>query len=102
MIVAELDAAQFSIIEAATAKSESAHLAGELIQALSADELVTALVPVLHRVQAAAIELITVKTSQPPLASYREWKGNDVDEARAQLETLQARDQSEGTRTRCN
>jgi hypothetical protein len=91
VIVAELDAVQFPIIEAATAKPEGAHFGSELMQALSADELVTALVPVLHRVQAAAIELITVKPPQPPSASYREWKGHDVEEARAQLETLQAR-----------
>ncbi len=65
-IAAELDAAQFPIILAAIARPEGAHLGPELASALEADELVTALVPVLHRVQQQAIELITGPPLPPP------------------------------------
>jgi hypothetical protein len=93
-ITAEIGAAQFSIIEAAAARPEGAHLGTEILQALKADELVTALVPVLHRVQEAAIALIAVKPSPPSLAWHRQWKGHDVNQARAQLEKLGERIQA--------
>ena len=88
MIVAEIDAAQFSIIEAATARPEGAHLGTELTQALAADELVTALVPTLHRVQQAAIGIVTVIIPPLPPPSRREWKGQDFGEARGATREL--------------
>jgi hypothetical protein len=94
-ITAELDAAQFSIIEAATSRPEGAHLGAELRQALSADELVTALAPVLHRVRQAAIDLITIRPDPgpdpTPPPTYREWRGRDIEEAKARLKALQTR-----------
>jgi hypothetical protein len=94
VIVAELNATQFSIIEAAMARPDGAHLRAELTQALSTDELVTALVPVLHRVQQEAVGIVAIiypPLPKPPPPSYREWSGHGVEQARAQLETLQAR-----------
>jgi hypothetical protein len=91
MIVNELGAAQLSIIEAAAARAEGAHLGSELKQALEADELVTALIPELHRIQEAAIALITVKPKPSYQPSKNEWKGHDLQAARIQLDTLQAR-----------
>jgi hypothetical protein len=91
MIVNELGAAQLSIIEAAAARAEGAHLGSELKQALEADELVTALIPELHRIQEAAIALITVKPKPSYQPSQNEWKGHDLQAARIQLDTLQTR-----------
>jgi hypothetical protein len=92
VIVAELDAAQFSIIESVVTRPDAAHLGTELRQTLSTDELVTALVPVLRRVQQEAIGILTVKPSSPsPSTSNREWRGKDLMEARVQLESLKAR-----------
>jgi hypothetical protein len=92
-IANELRAAQFSIIEAATVRPDGAHLRSDLVEALRADELVTGLVPVLHRVQAEAIALFTVMPpSVPPSpTSNHQWVGHDVREARSQLTALEER-----------
>ena len=99
-VVAELQAAQFPIIRAAMAQPEGQSLGSRLSDALATEELAIGLVAVLREVQAAAIGIVTTPTAPvtplpnptpPPPPSYREWKGNDVLEARTQLDDIRDR-----------
>ena len=66
----ELEAAQFEIITGAMQRPEGASMRSELVAALTADEFVTPLAPVLHRVQQEAVKLLTdpgVAVIDPPL-----------------------------------
>lgn len=100
-VVAELDAAQFPIIQAAMAQPAGAHLGPQLTGALTAEELAVGLAAVLKTAQDAAIAIVTKPTTPlPPLPppapspSHREWKGSDLSVARMQLDDIQKRIQA--------
>lgn len=113
----ELDAAQFSIITPAIARPGADALRTSLVNALTEDEFVIPLAPVLHHVQRQAIALLTTTAAPPaehepatptPTAaptpppddtatpapsspSARQWSGRSVAEARRQLDELAGR-----------
>jgi hypothetical protein len=95
-VVAELDAAQFPIIQAAMAQPAGARIGPQLTDALAAEELAVGLAAVLKRAQDAAIAIVTNPTTMlpplpPPAPSHREWKGSDLSVARTQLDDIQKR-----------
>lgn len=90
-----LDAAQWTIITPALSRPDGAALRDELVTAFEADELVTALGPVLQRVQDGAVDLLSGDPPPPPPpgppVGTREWTGRSLTDARAKLDELQAR-----------
>ncbi len=112
----EMEAAQFGIITAAMSRSgpQAEALRVDLEAALTADEFVTPVVPVLHDVQRRAVELLKDAPAPgrgpgpagagpgvgspppppppaPPGLVAKDWSGGSAAEARAQLGDLDAK-----------
>ncbi len=99
----ELEAAQFEIIIGAMQREEGAALRADLVAAMTADEFVTPLAPVLRRVQQEAVKLLTDPVVAlidpplpPPLPGVKEELGLSLEAAQTRLAQL-AEDVREGT-----
>lgn len=94
----ELAAAQFEIITGAMGRPGGEALRDELLAALTADEFVTPLAPVLHSVQQGAVTLLSgpgpdvaPPPAVPPVVvppSAQVWQGSSIEDARTELDRL--------------
>ncbi|HUP68595.1 MAG TPA: hypothetical protein VM142_02150 [Acidimicrobiales bacterium] len=96
-ISARLDAAQWPILTSAFGRADGATLRSELATALAADELVTALGPVLDSVQSRAVTLLAgsgapTSTPAPPAApGSRQYTATGLADAKARLAELETK-----------
>lgn len=99
-VASRLDATPFELIVPALAHPTGAQLRAELEAALSADEFVTPLGPALESAQQRAISLLAKPAERPVPApdvaspsvgvGRHHWTGRTADEARRQLDELEA------------